>query len=383
MTGLGLQIGLQMGSQGGGGVSAPPIYNSSALASYRTARSNRASAPCNIAIPGASWEQGNNVYTYGSRWVDLLALNLRTAFPVSGNSVGGSTLWPACYPPSGTFGGSTAWTSVIVSGGTLAGQGLSANVILATAASGYRYTFTGTSFGFCYLAGAGVPSGIASVVIDGGVPTMINNQTLSGSQVWASGALSAGSHTIDVTFVSGTDFRYIGFLYYNGDEGKGMRTLNGGYGGADSTNSGVFGSYFNDGFMKSVSAALCIVDLINNDFSRNLDPATYKTNMIARVADARYSAGSSTIPVLLMATNYPGDLGARTYTYAQYVAKLKEIADADAYVAVLDLAAYIPPCAYTPATPRDAIGFWDTDYNHPTTYGHQLLASLVGSALGT
>lgn len=399
-TGLSIGRGLSIGAHGlwdgasglldGSGTTVPTIYNSAALATYRTARANRASAPCNIAICGASWEQGYNVYTYGSRWVDLCARNLRTAFPTTGaTSVQGSTYWPAQYGPNpgGNMGSIYAWSSVLGSGGAFNNSGIGGSgVTLNTAASGYRYTFDGatfTSFDLYYPAGAGVSPSVFSVSIDGGAAVNINNQTFSGAVAWNSGALSAGTHTVDVLYVSGTNAIYTGFMLYNADEGKGIRTLNGGRGAADSSTTSVFGVYFNDGFLKTANAALCIIDLINNDFSTNVNPATYKTNIQTAITQTRYSAGNSSLPILLMATNYPGDLGPRTYAYSQYAAKLVEVADADALVAVLDLSAYVPPCAYTPATPRDAIGFWDTDYNHPTTYGHTLLGSLVSAALGT
>lgn len=373
-----------------GVVAEPPlvvsVYQSSALATFRTALANRASNACNIAVIGDSWVAGYNTFTYGTRWVDLLAVNLQTAFPTSGaTGVGGSTFQQAVhssFSSDGLWGSLTAWTSVIGSGGTIGTGGIGQQAaILDVTGSGYRYTFTGTSFDLYFLGGIGVPSGIGSVSIDGGAATTINAQSYGNSaQAWNSGALSYGTHTIDVTLSSGTAFYLTGFMFYNADETAGIRTLNGGRGGALASYTNLFGTYFSDGALKVPPVDLCVMALTINDYVAQTALATFKSDTITSIAAARTSAANSSLPICLVGYNEPGDASPRTIPYASYIDKLREIADADPLVAVVDLQGYIPDCA-TSGTP-DALGFWDTDRLHPTTYGHSYVAELVANALG-
>lgn len=369
------------------GGSAPNIlYQSSALTTYRTARTNRASSPCNIAVLGDSWVQGFNTYTYGSRWVDLLAVNLRSAFPTTGaTSVNGSTFWQAVYPAfanDGIMGGLTAWSSVIGTGGALGTSGIGGqSVQLNSAGNGYRYTFTGTSFDLHFLGGIGVPPGIASITIDGGSTTLLDSQAYSTAvQSWSSPGLSNGVHTIDITLSSGTAFFYCGFMFYRADENKGIRTINAGHSGYFASNTALMNLYNTAGGLQPLTPSLAIIALTLNDYNAQTALATYKTDVQAAVANARTSAANASLPVLLLAYNQPANFGTLGIPYTSYAAKLREIADADALVAVLDLASYVPLCANS--GPPDPLGFWDSDRLHPTgAIGHPLLASLLAAQL--
>lgn len=361
----------------------PAIYQTSALATFRTALANRASAPCTIAVAGDSWGYYNG--SFGQRWPDLLGNNLRTAFPTTGaTSVGGSTYKEVFFSNTlndGLWNGETSWTSVTGAGGTSGNSGFGrSSMAFGTAGAGYRWSWSGTSCGVYFPGGVGYAAGSVSIAIDGGTPTTVTPSTYGNTAVeWSSGALSNGSHTIDILGVSGGTAA-LGLMFYNGDESKGIRTMNGARGGATSSEASLMGTYFSDGVLKLAPAKLGIIALTINDYNAQTALATFKTNIQARISDMRTSAGNASLPILLVGWNQPGNIGVLSLSYASYVAKLKEVADADALVAVLDLQDYVPVCQ-TSGTP-DPIGFWHTDRLHPTVYGHSYLGTLVANALG-
>lgn len=345
---------------GRGSRSASPVYNNAALTDWRTALTNRATAPARIMVIGHSVVERYNAMTRGLRWVDLLALNLRTAYPTSGatGNAEGSSYRKAKY-----FSGDapTAWNAVIGGGGTGFGSNLGAGgVDLVTVAEGYRYDFTGTSFEVFVLDWA--ESRIMSIVVDGGAPVLFET---NGQTKYTSGALSEAAHTVALTKSSGGHPTLGGLMFYNGDETKGIQVIDA---GRPAALAGQFmDSYINGQFTWS-TIDLMILQTVENDYNIQTALATFKTDVAGQIAAARAYTGATTFPVLLLAGAEPTNLGSLAIPYASYIAKMKEVADEGTKVAVLDLSG--------------AGIALDTDNLHPNVAGHATLGARVASALG-
>ena len=324
------------------GAAASLIRNNAALASYRTAVTNRASAPVPIVYIGDSWGEGMNVATYGQRMVDLIVTNLQTAYPTTGaTGIGGSTYLPADYSSPQLM---HSYTSLLggFGGGVNAGGFGRRQFIFATIGQGARYTRTCTDLDIFWFNIAG--AGTLRVVIDGGAPLDIatsggtanawNKTTITG--------LSDASHTIDVTCqVVGTAVIFGGMNVYRGNRTKGFHMIEASRQASDSThdNGG-------DNQLALVSPALIILAYSINDYNAQTVTATYKTNLTNRMAKLRTDASNASVPILLLGYNAPNNLGARTPAYSTLLTAMAELSDADATkTAFLDISGTLPSAA--------------------------------------
>lgn len=118
-----------------------------------------------------------------------------------------------------------------------------------------------------------------------------------------------------------------------------------------------------------------IVHMIgSNDYSGNINPATYKTNVAAQLA-ALETAGlwPSCVHVLVHAYQRTNP-ATTTYPWSQYGQALREIAEAAGNVAFIDLSAIYRNAGYPGSDPMNLA---DTDNVHQTDAGHAFMADLL------
>lgn len=367
------------------------ILNEAALAPWKLARANRASSPADIVAIGTSITEGYNSCTYGSRWVDIVAQKLKTNFPTSGAAgQNGSSFIPAYY--FGTWLGTQSYsaTTGTVTDSATGGGGLRVSTLSNTTPGSRTYPFSGTSFDLIYTKQTTVTS-VVNISIDGGTTAGVDLFTLDANQSggygtvgkWTSPALSAGAHTVKITWSSGTQPFYIhGIVAYNGDETKGIRVHE--FGHAGQRVSGAIAPPTNSG--GTVTADLILMDgYTSNDFIFQTDLASFQSGMRTLITNWRTFFNNSECPVLLLSYTEPGSTpGGQLPPFYQYLDVWRELTRSMKNVAFLDLSRVSwPVAAKSPAVTIDPYGYYDTDRLHPSAAGggHAFLGQVISDIL--
>lgn len=338
---------------------APPP----AMEAWFAALANRDNAPAKWYAIGDSITEGTQATAYTKRWVQRALDGIRTRFPTSGLTGGGRGHVPPYY--DGVSMG-TAYTSLSGTPGKETSFGIGRRCAVMDGTEAYTYTITGTSFDVWYTQGT--TTGTIGVSVDGGAVQNIatSGEALIDGKTWNSGALSAGSHTVQITVVSGTVY-FCGLTVYDGDESKGVRLYEGGHYGWKTTDW-VSNSPQWQNTLTTVEPHLVTIALMTNDYQASVAPATCKTNIETLIAAVR---SKTTIDPSVVLVVYPerGDVASPAYPWSDYVQVAHDIAATDAAVAVLDLTT-----RYTSPGVSNTLGLWGGDTIHPTDKGHALIA---------
>jgi hypothetical protein len=117
----------------------------------------------------------------------------------------------------------------------------------------------------------------------------------------------------------------------------------------------------------------------SNDFSLNMPPATYKSNVVGRIALLKSLMTKPCVHILVQPYERY-DSSTHTYPWSQYGDALRAIAAADPdNVVFLDISS----AYYVSGIPgADPFGLMYTDKVHQIDTGHALMADLLGRALG-
>lgn len=344
------------------GQSTIDSQRSLALESWFAALANRDNSPAKWLAIGDSITEGSSASANTKRWVQRSLDLLRARFPTAGLTGGGFGHIPAYY--NGTSMG-TAYTSLTgVTPGTDNTFGFGRRSAVMSGNSVYTYTITGTSFDLWYVQGPS--TGTIGVSIDGGAVTSIpTTGNLTDGKKWNSGALSAGSHTVAVSVVSGSNY-FTGITVHNGDETKGIKLWEAGHYGWKTGDWTSNASYW-PMCANTLQPNLVSIALMTNDYQGNVDPATCKSNIQSIISAVR---GQVTIPPSFVLVCYPArtDVTSPTYPWSSYVNAAHSIAASDSAVSVLDLSARMS----TPA--NTALATWAGDKVHPVDKGHALIA---------
>jgi len=228
------------------------------------------------------------------------------------------------------------------------------------------YTVTGTSFDVWYVGGPS--TGTIGVQIDGGSVTSVN--TVLGSvldgNLWNSGALTAGSHTIVISVVSGTTY-FGGISVYNGDESKGIRLYEAGHFGW-TTGNWLTNSNWWPRSVNTIQPHLVTIALATNDINAGVTPATVFANINSLITSIR---SQITVPPAIVLVAYPARTDITpTYPWQAYVDQMHKQASLDSLVSVLDLSVRMSNPSNT------AIATWNADKVHPVDKGHALMADM-------
>lgn len=308
------------------------------LRQFHVALANAANAPCDIMVVGDSIGEGalNSVAT--DRWIERLQTKLRARFQPAGVT-GGVGYVPARVNINGI-------TSRFVNNGgsltSLVGLGQRA-VILNSSGDTLALVATATTFRLFYYQDPAL--GSFTWQIDGGGATTINcngTNTIGKTVDIATG--SAGSHTLLLTWVSGTVY-IEGAMVLNGDESAGLRMWDASSGGAISSSfeDTAYLAYAQNWLfdMSRVNPDLVLVALGGNDASyqysadpRGRTPAQLATNLKHIATLIRANAAPDPSIAFVIGYDWPNFAAGwwATYRPAIYGAAIE-----DGNVGVIDL----------------------------------------------
>lgn len=224
-----------------------------------------------------------------------------------------------------------------------------------------------------HWAKANFLAGNATVSIDG-----VDQVTLSSGdannidgQVWDSGALTPGSHTVKVRGINTFGFPITACEFFNGDFDLGFRIYDGAHFGA---NTGSFITAAADTghwlVVATIQPQVIIINLGTNDTGNTV--AGYKANMTSIVTKARAAAPNA---VIVLTKGYRA--GSVTQDkWDTFLNALDEIVAATPNCTILDLQASWPRLT-TDGTHNAGLMIEGTFPIHPNSVGHQFYADVV------
>lgn len=350
---------------------APPrkqssLVPSAPLRNFRAALAARSTDPVDVLLVGDSFI-GNFRRTFPEkRFINRLrdAAQLKWAGALQGSG------YHPCAPDNGAA--QANWT---IAGGAAQffGFGLTRMCTgLSTGAHSATLIVTCDRFHLAYSQTAS--TGTMGVSIDGGaVQNIVTAGTPNKStRLWDSGALSSGSHTIVVTWVSGGIVLLDGLMAYKGDFASGIRFWDSGYGGTKASDHYTATTYHYTG-CDNIKPNLILFHFGTNELIAGVSAATFTANLktlidhiLALCPSPKPSIGvllawptSGSDPTLTVA-NWAGHRAATRGLCTQYGYELL-----DFYDVVGDLGA------------TDPLDVAETDILHPNKNGAYLYADEI------
>ena len=336
-----------------------------ALRTFHVDLASADTGPVNVLVVGASIDEGLGATAFEKRWVSVFRDALRANAQPPGVAGG----WNYYGLASGSAIGSD--DPVTIAGGNfvVADRGLGLRAVGLLAGGSATATFRGTGADIVY----GNDPAFASFTytVDGGAPITVNTTgaTSFGERVQIRGLSTSGIHTIVVTALA--DLVGIeGFYFYNGDESRGIRVIEGGHSGFGASN------FANSAWEPSLKSwnfpSLAVINLNLNDLGATRTKAQYKADLITVINKIKTKAiefGRATPSFVLMGAFDNGfDNGG--VTYAQYLEALQEISAADPFVTWTDERDIFNPDIQTTRG-----GLIDPDGLHPTDAGYLLIGT--------
>lgn len=350
---------------------------SAALRPWLAAVANRQNARADAVFFGSSMvEGGPSITTRGRRWLEQLQTGLRAQYPVS--AVGGLGYTPVFYQ---TFtGGGAPWA---YAGGTPvqynSGLGNRAWGLTAAGQSATR-TFTGTGCDI-FFATHTTASPVAGIQVDGGTVNTLNlgSTTLKSGIVYQVRGLTAGSHTVVVTWSSGGPVVLDGMKEYNGDETSGIHLWDGGKGSsrADQFSPGAPSNRVWQP-LGTIQPGLIAFEWIYNEYMNNFEtPAAYATALSGVVSAA---LANITVPPTVLFLCFADPNSAILSTpYSAYQQVMKAQAAATTNGVFLDFG---PPRMPVPRS-DNTLGLAYIDLVHHSDKGAMYVADVLRSVLST
>ena len=334
-----------------------------------------------IVCLGDSITEGTGSSVIDRRWQTVLQNNLRTRFGVPA----GATF---AFLPGATIT-NTPFPAVTRTGNTsVAGKnfGIMKTLSIPDASGSVTFTFTGNRAKLLFTRGS--QAAIARVVVDGGTAVTLdtfNAATTSGNVLLDTGLISSGSHTItvsrDPSSINGRVIYIDGCAVFNNDDSAGIRVIDGGFHGINTSNFQLTGSIVSGFSTAQVinglgGAGLLIVAYGTNDAgSAAIPPTTMASNIATYISQIR--AGGWDGSILYVAV-YKG--GGRTDAlWNPYVSAIQGLANADPDGIFLNLGSRMPN-APTSSFSTSALGLF-ADGLHPSDIGHAYIADVLSGIL--
>lgn len=366
------------------GRDALSLSDYSKLMPWFAALANRRNATANVVCIGASLTEGYPVTSFDRTWPQYLAENLRANLPTKGLTGGGRGFVAIPHTVMNGTGGSP-WT---ITGGTQDNGSFDlgashkcwyvnfgTNKVVLTLANPV------TSFDIRHVVSTSGGATAGYYKIDGGTAVVFS--TSAGAQAeTVLHVASAATSTIEIGWNATGYIIVNGVSEYNGDESKGIQVHDCGHSGRSvnlwNQNATPTGSW-----RASVAALnphlLILSDLGINDASptgANRSAAQFQTDLTTFIATLR--AGSITCPILLTAVYDVSSANAMVSTWAEYVAAMKAVADADSTVAFLNLNARMPA---TNAASTYSLYHTDSVHGSATGVAYQFMADTIATAI--
>jgi lysophospholipase L1-like esterase len=350
-------------------------YGDNALAHWSSAVADRNSQPATWVAWGDSFTEGQGASSRPDRWIDQALGGLRGTYPTTGVA-GGAGYLPSFYA---TYAPDSTWMPFTSSGGSHTWEywgGSLGNRIVNMSAGGYEtFTVTGTSVDILYSQGAG---GTFSYRVDSGTPV---NVSTSGSYDPSSHVhvtfTTPGTHTITLTGVSGTSYLE-GVMVYNGDETKGIRLYDAAHTGA-TTDDFTSSMWDQAEITATVKADLVTIALGANDYlSGSETPAGVTANLQDMIDSIRSKASTHSTHQPSIAVVIPWDFSAygtiNGHTWSDFADAIRDVADADSSVALLDLTSTGSPAGV-------GGGLYASDGLHPSDSGQAAIGAAATAFL--
>lgn len=357
-----------------------PKLNTRGIQDFRLANwaaaFDSATSNAKIVTMGDSITEGTGNSTMLNRWPSVLQ---RKLCEIRGQRAFASYSYIPGYAVTSVAGQPVTRTGTITRQNSWGICGRSASLNAADAV--LTMTFTGDRFKLLYFRGS--TSGVISVVIDGGAPTLIETNSVrlgligANAVAWDSGALSMGTHTVVVTRDDSSGAGEVviveGFTTYNGDYTGGVKVLDGAYHGSTS-------STFTSSQMTTTADAIVAAggaDLIIMAWGTNdglITSAQFKTNIEAYISALR--ARGITCTILLLGV-YKAQSNAAIWD--GHMNALRDIAATDSSVAFLNLVEHMPDVP-SPYNAMNSLGLF-ADNLHPSDAGSEWIAQAVCNML--
>lgn len=364
------------------------LSHPTAMLPWYAALANRDSARASIAALGTSMTEGGpndtgtGLSARGQRWVDRLALGLRSALPLASPVAGSTGYIPAFY--ASFLGGGVSlpgsnWTDnqarirptevtyTITTPITPAGAGLGSRTIeLKQSGDAIKFAFVGTGCD-CYINSRAVANSTATYKVDGGAAQTapVPAGTTAGAVIQVRG-LAAGPHTIEVIWGSG-QVDVDGVYPYNGDEAKGIHVWEGGRGSAkanDVLSPAAFRPF------SSIQPALLLIEFGYNEFFAPIDLPSFQSSLQTLVTNALAPITKAPTVVFIQWAE-PYDATPAPDSYAAYMNVVKTVANNTPNSVILDFRGRYP--ANTP----NSLGMWNGDRVHDSPVGAAYKADVM------
>ena len=305
----------------------------------------------------------------GARWVDLLAAALRSRFPTAGVR-GGEGYLPASWL---SFSFDHGW---LYSGATAADYTYGfghRSVVLSSPAGSASRTVTGTSVTVAYSRHTSF--GSLQVFVDGSPLPAATVSTAAGATATIDDGgrvdvifPSRGGHIVRVAWSSGGDVYLNGLWVRDQDEASGVRVTESGQFGCRTAHWSTIenpNAYVLTRDVAALQPALCVIELGLNDYSGNVPPDTFRSNLLALIGQV---AAACSIPPSFLLVGMYQRLGTFTYAWQDYITVMREVADTRSDTTFLDLSVSYPG-------PPGALYY--PDNLHPNDAGHAVIANAV------
>lgn len=358
---------------------APYLAHEDRLSGWRGALANQATAPAQVVVFGDSISEGTGTTTVLNRWINRAQAKLRYRYGVPSG---------AEFPFIPAVPRTTAAGFPVTRAGAYSvdsNYGLGWRTAILTGATGsVTFTFTGTSAKLMYFKGSG--TGVAKITVDGGTPVVLDTNSTrnppagNGTNTWATGALTAGTHTVEVMWdsTSTQNVYVLGLITYNGDETSGIRFLDASYHG----NSSAFltaarNTQAANSLLAVGPVGLVVIAIETNDYGNGIAPATYKANLQAFITALRTGNSLYTGQIVLL-NMYKSDARDEVL-WNQYAQQMKDIAAADPKAAYFDLRLRMPDNP-KPFNDPAGLGLF-ADSLHPNDIGSEWIATVMSDYL--
>lgn len=359
-------LGAAFGSQ------APTRYDSTKLRAFRAALGARATTPVDILFgPGDSVTEGRGASVTANRWTSRAREGLRARLQPAGVT-GGEGYVPAFYVSVDRTDRLVATSGTLTQREDLYGLGVRSSG-LGTSVS--TFTFTGTGCDILYAETTS--AGSFSWSIDGAAATTVTSGgkgAIRGGRPIPIRGLTAGSHTITLTGLTGNGGYVEGFMVYNGDESAGVRTWESGHSGWTANHYDTNQYWWET--LATVQPDLIVLFLGLNDYGNGTlniraTPAAYKASLQSVLVKMR--AKITTPPSVLLVLPYErGQVVNPLAPWSEYRQALLDLAAADSAITLLDLEQVMGPFT------SDPYGvMFGNDGAHPNDKGHQMIADAV------
>lgn len=350
-----------------------------ALAAWSGALRNRENKAARMVVIGDSVTEGRTASTVpGTRWVDLLAKNLRLQYPVSGIGAGGGVGYLPFHRIAPLT--SSPW-SVVGAPAPDMSYGLGLRTLTFSAAGmKATATITGTSVDLLFLKGT--LSRVAYYKVDAAPAVTFN--TGGESAVSNDGVLriplgAPGPHTLEIGYSGGSASYLEGVIVYNGDENKGVHVIEAGHSGYHTSEYDSTVGLNHVARVKSLAPDLVVFALGENDYLHGRTSASFKTNLTSLIAKYRAALPNASLMTVM---NFEANAaGGNVEPWSAFVSAAAEVAAADtggpfgrAGVAFLDLSEVMPRVV-------DNTGSIYADNYHPNDKGMRDYGYYVHRAL--